>query len=230
MSVEDINAKIRLHLKSAEIKLNLQNYDVAIEELKAAEVLDPENPEVLFNLGIVYARDGLNKTAGEYFEKILNLEAGSVDSQKVRKLYAYSNILINEYDTALKILNECLHLAPGDTEALNMAGFCYEKRKKYDNAISSYLQVIKIEPENFTACNSLAFIMAANGKDLNRALTLAKKAYNSNPENAAYLDTMGYIYLKRNEKSMAKKFIKEAYDRMPFSQEIRTHLNELLGI
>lgn len=230
MSVEDINLKIRQHLKSAEIKLNLQNFDETIEELKAAEVLDPENPQVLYNLGIVYALDGLNKTACGYFRKILNLESGSVDAQKVRKLLAYSEILTDDFDSALKILNECLHLAPGDTEALNMAGYCYEKMKKYDNALSSYLQVIKIDPENYTACNSLAFIMADTGKDLNRALTLAKKAYNNDPDSPAYLDTMGYIYLKRGEKTMAKKFIKEAYDKMPFSSEIRAHLNELLGI
>ncbi len=230
MSAEDLNAKIRLHLKSAGIKLNLKDYDVAIDELKAAEVLDMDNPEVLFNLGVVYALSGLHKTACSYFKKVLNLKSGSVDVQKARKLFAYSGILAGEYEEALKVLNDCLQVSPDDSEALNMSGYCYEKSRRYSDAAGAYKKVISMEPDNFTACNSLAYILAQTGNDLNKALTLAKKAYNGKPDCAAYLDTMGYIYLKRGEKSMAKKFIKEAYDKMPFSAEIRQHLNELLGI
>lgn len=230
MSIEDVNSKIKLHLKTANIKLSHGEYDLAIEELKAAEMLDTENPEVLFNLGVAHAKDGLHSAAAGYYEKILKSKTGSVDSMKVRKLYAYSNIILEKFNEALKTIDECLKLVLRDVELLNMAGYCYEKMKKYKNAVDSYSKVIEIQPENTNACNSIAYILAETNGDLNKALSFAKKALNSDPENPAYLDTIGFVHMKRDEKTMAKKYIKKAYEKMPLSQEVKLHLNQLLGI
>lgn len=230
MAIDDINDKIRLHLKSAGISIDRNNFDKAVDELKAAEMLDPENPEILFNLGIAYSRQGLSREAEKYFEKIINLKNGSVDKNKVRKLLAYTNILHEEYDSALKYLNDALDFVPGDIEALNMSGYCYEKNKRYQEAIESYKMVVDIDKENLTAMNSLAYIIAETNGDLNKALNYGRKLIAKNENNPAYLDTIGYIYLKRGDKNMARKYIKAAYEKSPLSPEIKKHLNELLGI
>lgn len=234
MSTEDFNEKIKLHLKSALIGINNRNYDLAIDELHAAEVLDMENPEILYNLGVAYSLKGLGKVAEKYFEKLLKSDTRSVDRLKVRKLLAYTNVLHEEYKKAIDLLKECETIMPGDSETLNMLAYCYDKSNNKQKAIETYRTVLSISKDNATAMNSLAYVLAeisdSRGEQLNEALSLAKKAIQTDPENAAYLDTLGFIYLKRNEKNLAKKFLKSAYLKMPLSSEIKLHVKELLKI
>ena len=69
MTDSDLQKKIDGFLNSALKKFLISDFDSAIRELKAAEMLDKENPEILYNLGINYCRLGLDKTAIAYFKK-----------------------------------------------------------------------------------------------------------------------------------------------------------------
>src|SRR5271170_8411941 len=47
--------------------------------------------------------------------------------------------------------------------------------------------------------NNLAFLLAQTGDSLDEAVKLAHKAVSKAPDNPAYLDTLGYVYLKRDQ-------------------------------
>ena len=72
--MDDINNILNDIKKTALNDLFTGDFDSAIDDLKKAEMLDRENPEILFNLGIAYCRKGLFKTAHDYFGKVLNLK------------------------------------------------------------------------------------------------------------------------------------------------------------
>lgn len=230
MAKEELNKQIRSFLSSAIKSINKLDYDDAIEDLQAAEMLDKDNPEILYNLGVAYSRKGLHKTAVTFFKKVLNLSFTFADVLTVKKMLSYSLILSNEYDAALEILNKALKLTPNDTTTLNMLGYCFENLERFSDALKIFGKIIEIDNDNINAYNSLGFLMAKTGSDLNKSLIYAKKAYNNNPENAAYLDTLGYVYLKKGEPDMAKKYLKKALEKNPASLEIREHLKELLKL
>jgi len=77
--MDDINSILNSLRKTALDNLFTRDYDSAIGELKKAEMIDRDNPEILFNLGISYSRKGLYKTASEYFQRVLS------------KIYLYQN-------------------------------------------------------------------------------------------------------------------------------------------
>lgn len=230
MSKEDLNSRIDSFLSSAMKNIHNFDYDSAIDDLKAALVLDKENPEILYNLGIVYSKKGLHKTAVDYYNQVLGLSFSFVDILEVKKMLSYSTILSGNYLKAQEILEEELKKIPNDTTSLNMLGFCYENLEQSENAIEIYQKIIAIDKKNSNAHNSLAYLMAKNNHDLNKSLQYARNAYKANPENAAYLDTMGYVYLQRGEYDMAKKFLKKALEKAPQSLEIRNHVKELLNV
>ncbi|TAL33822.1 MAG: tetratricopeptide repeat protein [Spirochaetes bacterium] len=230
MEEVNINEKIGAFLKSATARCTVKDFSAAIEDLKAAEVLDRENPVVLYNLGICYTRTGLHRTAFEYFEKLVKLPASFVDILTVRKLAAYCLIQINEFRGALFHLETGLKLNPHDVIALNMKGYCQEKLGLLPDAKQTYGVILSIEPSNPTACNSLAYVIAKTGGDLNQALLLSKRAVEARRENPAYLDTLGYIQLLKGNRESAKNFLKKAYTRFPDSEEIKAHLRELLHL
>jgi len=134
MSDIDLQNKIDSFLNSAFRKNNAEDYNEAIRELKAAEVLDQNNPEILYNLGINYSKLGLFRTAIDYFNRLLELPYTFVDILTVKKLFAYSLIKLKDYKSAYKYLNDVIKLAPADLSAINMKGYCLEKEGKQSEA------------------------------------------------------------------------------------------------
>ena len=47
--------------------------------------------------------------------------------------------------------------------------------------------------------NNLAFLLAETGESLDEALKLARQAVGKEPNNPAFLDTLGFVYLKRDK-------------------------------
>ncbi len=224
MAKEDINARIKNFLDVALRRFLVQDFNEAIRELKAAEVLDKNNPEILYNLGINYTRLGLYKTAIPYFERLINLSAAFINNQEIRKITAYIHIKLDNYDKAESLVNQVIRLDPSDTSAHNMKGYCLEKQGDLDEAITAYQAILDLEEDNINACNSLAYILAYTEKDLNRALQLARRACKASPDNPAYCDTLGFILIKKKDFKNAEKFLKKAAKLAPFSEEIREHL------
>jgi len=227
MTEIDLQNRIVHFLHSAGEKFFVKNYDDAIRDLKAAEVLDKNNPEILFNLGINYCRKGLHRTSVEYFEKVLGLPFKYVEILTLKKMLAFALISSGSLKEADRRLDEVLELVPADTVALNMKGYSLEKQGKIGQAMDVYKNIIKIDKNNYNAYNSLAYLIAKNGGNLNEAQKYANKAVAASPENPAYLDTIGYIYMKKGRVKEAMKYLYEARKRMPVSEEIQEHINEL---
>lgn len=227
MASEDINLKINNFLEEALKQFLVQDYNEAIRKLKAAEVIDKNNPEILYNLGINYTRLGLYKTAITYFQRLLDLPAAFIEKQEIRKITAFVHIKLSNFSAAQSLLDEVIRFQPSDAVAHNMKGYCLEKTGNIDEAILAYQAIIDLEGDNINACNSLAYILAVRGKDLGRALSLAQRACRAFPDNPSYCDTMGFILLKKKDFINAEKFLKKARKLAPLSREIEKHLEML---
>ena len=51
---------------------------------------------------------------------------------------------------------------------------------------------------------------AEDGKNLDEALTLVRRALEIDPENGAYLDSMGWVYYQRGDYEKARSFLEKA--------------------
>lgn len=230
MAEVDINQRIKTFLHSALNKFSARDYDKAIEDLKAAEVFDRDNPEILYNLGVCYCRKGLYKTAITQLQRLLGLPFTFVDIITVKKLLAYALIKSDSFVEAVRQLKEGLELSPKDTTMLGMLGYCFEKTGKDAEALSLFREIIEVEESNCNAFNSIACLLSKNGGDLSEALKYARKALDAKPDNPAYMDTLGFVYLMKGQTDLAKNFLKKALARMPESEEVREHVNRLLKI
>ena len=92
-----------------------------------------------------------------------------------------------------------------------------------------YELALRYDPENHNAMNNFAYNLSVRGENLERAQELALKAMELDPENAAYLDTMGWVFYKLGEYEKAKRFIKASIDlnEQEASAEVLEHLGDV---
>jgi tetratricopeptide (TPR) repeat protein len=225
--MDDINSILNELRKTALDNLFTKDYDSAIADLKKAEMIDRDNPEILFNLGISYSRKGLYKTASEYFQRVLSLKFSFIDSVIVKKNIAFCYIKNQCFNDALKILDEILSDFESDIISLNMKGYCLEKKGELKNALMTYRKIFHYDKSNINSLTSASYLMAALNIELKSALKIAKFVYQKDKSNPAYNDTLGYVYLKSGNIKEAEKFIKKASVMLPFNSEISSHIKEL---
>jgi tetratricopeptide (TPR) repeat protein len=65
-------------------------------------------------------------------------------------------------------------------------------------------------PEDVGALNDLGYLWADQGKHLNRSLEMTKKAVAAEPDNVAYLDSLGWAYFRLGQFDKAVEYLEKA--------------------
>jgi len=74
------------------------------------------------------------------------------------------------------------------------------------------------------AANNLAWILAERGQDLDRALQLAQTAVSVAPERPELIDTLGWVYYKKNQPRQAILYFQQCIEKSPTVAEYHYHL------
>jgi len=75
--------------------------------------------------------------------------------------------------------------------------------------------------------NNYGYSLSVRGVRLEEAMAMSKKALEKDPENGAYLDTMGWIYFKMGDYEKAREYIEKACQFQKNSAEIYEHLGDI---
>ncbi len=99
--------------------------------------------------------------------------------------------------------------------------------ENYEESDRVYELAIRYDSENHNAMNNYAYNLSVRGENLERAKELALKAIELDSENAAYLDTVGWVYYKLGDYDRARRFIKASIDTGAASAEVFEHLGDV---
>lgn len=117
---------------------------------------------------------------------------------------------------------------PEDQEyALFMLGSIYERQKKYDVAEEQFKKVLAVNPSNAAAANYLGYMLADRGVRLEESVKYIQKALELEPNNGAYLDSLGWAYFKMNRFDLAGPHLEKAARLVTSDPTIREHLGHL---
>ena len=108
--------------------------------------------------------------------------------------------------------------------ALTMTATILERQGKIDAAVKRYGDVLTLDSRSGVAANNLAWILAARGEDLDKALQLAQTAVASSPETPQILDTLGWVYYKRNQSTLAIPLFRQCIEKAATVPEYHYHL------
>jgi Tfp pilus assembly protein PilF len=117
---------------------------------------------------------------------------------------------------------------PHDNEtAWLMLGAVYEKQKQYDKAETEFKKVLGVNPKNAQVLNYYGYMLADRGIRLDEAQDLIQRAVDQDPNNGAYLDSLGWVYFKQNHLQEAETNLRKAIERESHDPTIRSHLGDV---
>jgi tetratricopeptide (TPR) repeat protein len=70
-------------------------------------------------------------------------------------------------------------------------------------------------------------MLADRGTKLDESLTLLKKAIQLDPQNGAYLDSIGWAYFKSGQYDLAEENLRRAIDRTASDPTVHDHLGDV---
>ncbi len=71
-------------------------------------------------------------------------------------------------------------------------------------------KIYELDKEDISTCNDLGYLYADQNKNLPQAEKMIKKALDSEPDNNAYLDSMGWVKYRLGKFEEAKKYLEQA--------------------
>ena len=108
-----------------------------------------------------------------------------------------------------------------------LLGSIYEHEKKYDLAEQQFKKVLDADPLNAAAANYLGYMLADRGIRLDESVKYIQKAVQLEPNNGAYLDSLGWAYLKMNRTDLAAPPLEKAAHLIQDDPTILQHLGTL---
>lgn len=134
-----------------------------------------------------------------------------------------------EAPEAVLVLTEGLSRFPNNTDLLYARALAADAAGDQTMMMDDLIQLIDLEPENAHALNALGYHFASNNIELDRAEELLVKANTLLPNDAAIMDSLGWLRYRQGRFDEAITQLRKAYSLYP-DPEIAAHLGEALWL
>jgi tetratricopeptide (TPR) repeat protein len=137
------------------VYLKLANYSEALACFNRALMINPEESDVYYYLGVYHDKIGDYNTSKYYYEKAIDIEYN--DSEYHLNL-AVACFRTNDLNRALEESNISISLDDSNSNAdafCNKAYILY-KTKNYEESLDTYLKVIRLNPNDTETMNMIA--------------------------------------------------------------------------
>ncbi|MCW5982486.1 MAG: tetratricopeptide repeat protein [Bryobacteraceae bacterium] len=226
----------------------LQNLDAEFELRALAQVSDTHRQEKEFRKALevideAYKKDPDNRMVAMVRATVLADLGRSDEAVDAVRALLKDNKDLESYLTLAQIyektkrfrdmgasLEHALPFAKTDEDKANvlfMKGAMHERMKNFDEAEASFREVLRLTPDNTSAMNYLGYMFADRNVRLEEALKLITKALETEPNNGAYLDSLGWVYYRLGRLEEAEENLKRAAQKVSRDPVVHDHLGDV---
>ena len=198
-------------------------YEKALEALLKVEVPPEQYPEQAYYLGLSYAKLEQFDEALLYLEQVA---ASDLDFARIfqgRLIIGYIYAVTERYRLAEFEFNQLLEDGYESPKVYAALAFVLFKQDKTAQSISQLEKALELDPDNPNALNSLGFILADKEIRVGVALQYCRRAYDQNPHNPAYQDSLGWAQFKCGNIREAVRYLSMARKQLPGDPELERH-------
>lgn len=214
---------------------NTQAINIAVEALrkenKHAEVLALIEPlakkydsDPFLNARYVDAllRTGKKEQARTYAATQAKL--GTRNAIAVAEAFAQ----MDDYPSAIALVKNALAAKADDVELQFQLGALHERAGDRKAAEKVFLALLDRNPDHAPSLNYLGYMWAESGDNLKRAEDMLTRAVGQEPENGAYVDSLGWVYYRIGNLELAEKYLTDATRLLPRDATVHDHLGDVL--
>ncbi len=190
----------------------------AIGVYSQALAVSPGHATLHVRWGISLGRQGQWEDALAQYETATSLDSAYSPA------FLHWGIALEElerWEAALEKLEQAVALSKDKGHALFYLGSCYEQASRklshdeyFDRSVETFQRLLEIEPNDAYALNYLGYMYADKGVRLTEAVALLEKAIALEPDNSAFLDSIGWAYFRLGELAQAEHYLQQALDQM----------------
>jgi len=219
--------RCRIHLILAEFYETRKNLAKAFEHYELALRSDNATPEAFVKTAIFTSETDFAASLkvldrGEKLFPMHDLLITTIVyiSSSEENLASAANLLTNIGKRAK---------TPPTLEFYLRLGSVQEKLGDLKSAAATFKTGLNKYPEAPDLLNYLAYMWAEKGIHLEEGEALALRALQLEPDSAAYLDTLGWIYYMQGRNNDARQYILKALESLPDDPTILLHLGDILS-
>lgn len=197
-------------------QMSEQQINVMMDEQKAAEMqklnarADIVSNQYIHNLYRFFKLYPRRHEFRDIFNEHLNLHRYDVLKPILEKphfLYNLADFYFRKeyYTIAADIYAQLIELTGDTAELYQKIGYCMQKEKRYDNAISSYLMADMLKPDNMWTNRHLATCYRLN-REFEEALEYYRKIEDIEPDNRTLLFNIGSCLAELGKDDEALKY------------------------
>lgn len=139
------------------------------------------------------------------------------------------HVAARRFDDALAVVAQARTVHPDDEELLFELGAIYERAGRDAEAERAFRDLLARNPRHAPALNYLGYMLVERGRSLQEALELISRALQHDPANPAYLDSLGWAYVKLNRLDLAEAPLRQAAAALVTNSVVQDHLGDLLA-
>lgn len=194
-----------------------QSYTIALS-------VQPNNPEIKFRRILVLYRAKQYAQAAQF--------AGDARRQhptdpRFAQVQARALFDGGDRDGGISLLEAAAKLTPVDSQTLFTLVDLYQESGRSSDAERVLRQIVSLEPANHNALNTLGYMLAVRGDRLDEAIGFVRRALEAEPDNGAYLDSLGWAHFRRGDLGEAEKYLTQAAQLLPENSEVLDHLGDV---
>ena len=205
---------------------SLGKIEKAIEEYEFFEQHADEPGDIHIKLGLAYDQIGDHERAIESFSQAVKMFP---ENDEFLYYLGIEYRIIQDYESAIGVFKRAIELNDLDARYFFHLGVSYERMGRLDEAIEYLDRSVQLDDSSAAALNYLGYLLADGGLRLKEAREFIEMALASEPENGAYLDSMGWVLYRLEEYHKAIEYLESAVQLMDVTEEENYVIYEHLG-
>jgi predicted Zn-dependent protease len=217
-------------------KPNAQAINIALEALRkekkyadSVTLLEPlvqkfpDDPFLNARYVEALSRAGQKEKAREH--------ANTQSKRGPRNAIAIAEAYVQAEDTpaAIALIRSAVAARPDDLDLQFQLGSILERSGDRKASEQAFLTILEKNPDHLPTLNYLGYMYAESGTNLQRAEEMLTRAVARDPDNGAYVDSLGWVYYRLGNLDLAEKYLTDATRLLPSDATIHDHLGDVLA-